>query len=417
MKNMILALICFSFFSQLHAAITPVASPLQIRVRIAANPAHVRIRSANLKIYQLKGGIAELVDYREKPSEWDFKCVDGKIFVTEFYSPKIKKIREWRENLSIRSSMGFLYFEGQPYRDELRIYSKNSRCEVVNLLSLEKYLNGLINAEFSSKWNEESIEAQAVAARTYAYYKIQEIKKKKVPVHYDLDASTNDQVYNGSLPEDLNASRAVQKTEGVILTTGSEKLPCPIKAYYHSTCGGRTQLPEFVWGTNDPGFKRSVNCPYCVSSPRYHWQLELRTNEISHLILQSFENRPFPNSWPKNSKEILKMGSLMDVWIKNMNPSGRVSQLMMVWRFGKKIFEFPASGVQFRDWVGTTRLRSTSFRIISHSRPSRWRFEGQGSGHGVGMCQWGAKTMGEKGFGMAEILKYYYPDAILRKLW
>jgi stage II sporulation protein D len=93
---------------------------------------------------------------------------------------------------------------------------------------------------------------------------------------------------------------------------------------------------------------------------------------------------------------------------------------MMVWRTSddkRALLAAPAGRV--RNWLGPLNFRSTSF----HASPflkglaKMWHFEGKGNGHGVGMCQWGAKVMGEMGYSSAAILKHYYPDAVLRKLW
>ncbi len=65
---------------------------------------------------------------------------------------------------------------------------------------------------------------------------------------------------------------------------------------------------------------------------------------------------------------------------------------------------------------GLSFFRSTAFQVRSLGEKG-WRFEGKGSGHGVGLCQWGAKVMGEKGLKSDRILRFYYPDAVLRKLW
>ena len=73
-----------------------------------------------------------------------------------------------------------------------------------------------------------------------------------------------------------------------------------------------------------------------------------------------------------------------------------------------------------RSWMGISRFRSTDFEVKNYQLPKKgdfWVFTGSGNGHGVGMCQWGAKVMGDQGFKMTAILKHYYPGAILKKLW
>ena len=110
---------------------------------------------------------------------------------------------------------------------------------------------------------------------------------------------------------------------------------------------------------------------------------------------------------------------IFEIQIHKKNAAGRVSRLTTRWTDGKKIMELPVTGVQLREWLGPQRFRSASFALTEHKSGAgaRWFFQGRGNGHGVGMCQWGAKVMGDKGYSMAAILKHYYPDAVLSKLW
>ncbi|MEK6705083.1 MAG: cell division protein, partial [Bdellovibrionota bacterium] len=106
-----------------------------------------------------------------------------------------------------------------------------------------------------------------------------------------------------------------------------------------------------------------------------------------------------------------------DVQITKADQAGRVGELKTAWRLSGKnsVTTLSVSGVLFRDWIGSSVIRSTLFGIKAAG--NSWRFEGRGYGHGVGMCQWGAKKMGESGYSASAILKHYYPDAILRKMW
>src|SRR6185312_11126927 len=102
---------------------------------------------------------------------------------------------------------------------------------------------------------------------------ILEAKKQKLRI-FDVDASVKDQVYQGSLKEDFHSSQAVKKTRGMILTVGSDNAPLPLQAFYHSTCGGQTELPEHVWSRPlYPGFHRQITCPFCRESPAYSWKI------------------------------------------------------------------------------------------------------------------------------------------------
>ncbi|MCM2323731.1 MAG: SpoIID/LytB domain-containing protein, partial [Oligoflexia bacterium] len=257
------------------------------------------------------------------------------------------------------------------------------------------------------------IAAQVIAARTYALYQMERARAS----HFDVDATVRDQVYDGSIREDTRASQSVLKTRGMVLTVSSGRAPAsPIKAFYHSTCGGRTGLPEHVWGASVPGFRRSVVCPFCAGSPVLNWDLELSAPELKETLLQGAraEEQLLPG-WPRDWRALLRGAQLVGVRLGKLDSAGKVAAVVTSWKLRDRALELPLGAARFRDWLGPARFRSTSFQI--HSKGSRWSFRGRGNGHGVGMCQYGAKAMGEKGFKSVAILKHYYPDATVRKLW
>ncbi|MFZ9596345.1 MAG: SpoIID/LytB domain-containing protein [Bdellovibrionia bacterium] len=391
-------------------------SGLQIRVRIGD-----RLSGFNVRGYDLSIRSGKQTPFKfNQTSQWNVTCHGNQV---EF-QPKFPGASGFQltSPVLIQSPVGFLSFNDRPYREEFRIYSGSQGCDLVNVLDLEKYLDGLVNSEFSSEWNEEAIEAQVVAARTYAYFQMQQAQSVR-GAYFDLDATVKDQVYSGVIKESLRGSQAAEKTRGMILTSGAAGLKknviAPIKAYYHSTCGGWTELPERVWGKKSEGFKRQVSCPFCSSSPRYRWGLTLSGFELGDLIKKGAVHSPSPGLLLKEFPSGLEKAELLDLQVKEVSQTGRVESLLSVWKVSHQVVSLLIPAVKLRDWIGTTRLRSTWF-TLSESRgffKRQWRFEGRGNGHGVGLCQWGTKTMGEQGFKMASILKYYYPDAELKKLW
>ncbi len=353
-------------------------------------------------------------------TEWELRCQEGRVRAISVEGAQVGGALELSEPVSIDSPSGVISVGGTLYRDEVKIYSAGSFCEVVNELGLEKYLAGVVNLEFSSQWSPESVGAQVVAARTYALFQAR-LARADVDRHFDLDSSTQDQVYDGLKNEDERANQIVERTRGWVLTVGSAKSPAPVKAFYHSTCGGRTELPERVWGNSFAGFRRSVPCPYCQNSPAMNWRIDVGGKEVSSALLAAARNEgsmpSFAQSWPRDWISVVKKQKLLGLRVERLDPSGRVDEVSMSWMTDRGMpLVLKMSGARLRDWVGPARLRSTGFRIQS-SGAGRWVLVGRGNGHGVGMCQWGAKTMGEKGFRLAAILRHYYPDAILRKLW
>lgn len=380
--------------------------PIKIRVRVGDRVPVATIQGFDL---QFREGQDRNIAVDRK-SSWQFQCSDGRIqanrISTGIAAPGGNRFR-FQGPVVIQSQSGFITFNHGLYRHELQIYSKSNQCEVVNHLELEKYLDGVVNSEFSSKWSEEAIAAQIVAARTYAYYQILAVHRNQNS-HYDVDASVKDQMYLGSFREDFHASRVVDKTRGMVLTSGRNTVPVPIKAFYHSTCGGVTELPENVWGNSFPGMRRHVICPYCSSSPRFRWSMDLDRSSLQEAIRKGLALAKRPK------------GSLVGLEPVESDPSGRVIRVRSLWQTAPPLVEETViSAVNLRDWIGPTKFRSTRFQVsvLGQGSERRWHFEGLGNGHGVGMCQWGAKIMAEKRNGMMAILKHYYPDAILRRLW
>ena len=416
-RRILLSSIALLFFLPAVARAFP-AHQIQsqkIRVRLTDGATSVTIRGMDLQIFE-SGAITRALAGTSRQSEWEFHCEDGRIRASRIFPEQGRQNLELHEPAVIQSPSGFLQINGRPYRDGMRIYSNGSFCEVVNEVDIEKYLEGLVNAEFNSRWNEDAMEAQVVAARTYATY--QKKQAEAHHAHFDVDATDRDQVYDGSIREDFRAARAVTRTRGMVLTVRDAGKIEPLKAYYSSTCGGITELPQNVWGKGSPGFSHPVDCPYCAGAPRFHWDVTLTAPEITAALLRGTRLSGMPSGWPRGSLEWLQRGKLIGLRSTRFL-GGRVEELTAVITLGANSRELRFSGAKFRDWLGAVRVRSTAFELHPSLglQGAMWRLTGRGYGHGVGMCQYGAKAMGEKGFTMAAILKHYYPDARLQKMW
>ncbi len=384
----------------------------QVRVRLTEAAEVVPLRGFDLKFRDRAiAGSERVLARSDRIAEWDLRCRLGWVHAVNRQNHKKVSVHG---SLTVETPAGFFQFRGRPYREELVIHPDQTTCEVVNHVDLEKYLDGLVNAEFSAKWSEEAIASQVVAARTYAIFQIREARRRKNS-RFDLDSTIKDQVYDGSMKEDYRASLAVEKTRGMVLTATDHGSVVPLKAFYHSTCGGTTDLPERVWGDHFPGFGHKVRCPYCATSPRYSWELEVTPEQL----VQAFAQGRGSKGWPSDWLRWITQGKLLGLSVEKTDEEGRALRVLTRWSLGPRTLVLQVSGAQFRTWVGSSKLRSTWFTVRGKVSQGRMVYlvRGRGNGHGVGLCQWGAKVMGERGFKMASILKFYYPDAILKKLW
>lgn len=150
------------------------------------------------------------------------------------------------------SETGFVSTKKHWYRGEFIINNNNNNLTLINNISLEEYLLGVVPSEMPSKWNIEALKAQAIAARSYAIANL----GKHASKGYDLKDNTEDQAYNGASAETALTSKAVVDTLGIVLTYNHQI----ISAYYHASSGGQTVNSGNLW---------CKNLPYLHSVPSY----------------------------------------------------------------------------------------------------------------------------------------------------
>jgi stage II sporulation protein D len=272
---------------------------------------------------------------------------------------------------------------GKGYRGLLEVTPAERGLLVVNELPLEEYLIGLINCEISSAWPMEAVKAQAVIARSYAVYQ----KQARRGAPYQLESSVMDQVYEGCDVEDSRAARGVQETAGEVLSWEGKV----IQAFYHSNCAGHTENSERVWGLSIP-YLRGVPCQYCLANP-VKWEQSIPLKKVESALKAA----GFPVSGVRELK------------VQGRNDSGRVQEVSVLSAKGR----VSVASVAFRKALGYGVVKSTNFELrVSGEDCLVW---GTGSGHGVGLCQWGAKQRALDGFSYREILSYYYPGVTLGK--
>jgi stage II sporulation protein D len=271
------------------------------------------------------------------------------------------------------------------YRGSLEIHNVLGSIDVINVVSLRDYLKSVVPSEIPADWNAEALKSQAIASRTYALYHMLHSRSKRL---FDLDATTSFQVYRGISSEKQSTGDAVERTDGEIVTYDGS----PILAYFHSTCGGRTADDRDVWSGGDQPYLNSIQCTYCSESPHFRWQTDLALADIR-------------KSLQRNSRFT---GQIRSVAFRNHD--GRVTSVTVRHSQGS----CSMTGNEFRLLFNSGTVKSTSF----HSKKYKGGLllNGNGWGHGVGLCQWGAKGMAENGKTYKNILQYYYRNGRIERM-
>ena len=142
---------------------------------------------------------------------------------------------------------GYLCTKKAWYRGDFVLNNMWTGITIINDVELEDYLKGVVPSEMPSKWNEEALKAQAIAARSYAV--ATKTAGKHASKGFDLVATTADQAYGGASAEKERTSKAVDDTKGIVLVQDKKVLP----TYYHASSGGQTK----VWNSGS-SFLQSV---------------------------------------------------------------------------------------------------------------------------------------------------------------
>ena len=285
--------------------------------------------------------------------------------------------------VSLRTPNGLLRVAGRLYRGAVELRrTPAGRLTAINEVDLEQYLYGVIKGEIDPRWPPEAVKAQAVAGRTLALEASSPTSAKYAGEGYALRATTDSQVYLGVQGEDPAGDAAVDATRGVIMTFGGQ----PIFAAYHSNSGGHTEDSENVWGTVYP-YLRGVPDPYALDAPGTQWTASLPVGTVEGSLRRGG----------------VDAGGLRAVVPARVTPWGRVVTVRLLEEAGRAQ---EISANQFRLLVGPSVIRSTMFTVTRADADIG--FLGRGSGHGVGLDQWGARAMALKGYAFEQILSYYY---------
>ena len=323
---------------------------------------------------------------------------------------------------------------------------------VLNVVDLEDYVKGVIPYEMSGSWALEALKAQAVCARTYACKSVKHLSA----YGFDVCNTTCCQVYyghgSGVLYPSANSDRAVDETAGECLYYDDELVQ---DAVYHSHDGGATEDAYYVWGSKR-GYLIGKEDPYEgeISIPNYEYSVTYTASELTNIL----KNKGYNIGTVKNVyvSEYTPMGNVYKVTFEgtsgtqtfkgdtcrtifyssaynksvkslryDINGGGK-KQIFYVNDEGDtlssmedvcvisgsgKVSTLESGTLYVLTEDGTTTIKSGASTTSSSS--GSFTITGAGSGHNVGMSQYGAKAMAELGYDYDEILQFYYTDVTI----
>ncbi|MEL4896996.1 SpoIID/LytB domain-containing protein [Crocosphaera sp. Alani8] len=272
---------------------------------------------------------------------------------------------------------GVVWIGDRWYRGKVRVIRQGRGVTALNLVDVEEYLYSVVGAEAYPTWPQEALKSQAVVARTYALYKASKASNR----YYDLDTTTNTQVYKGLETEFVTTHDAVKATLGEVLTYNGKV----ILSAFHSSSGGHTENVEDVWTSPLPYLRGVVD--YDQLAPVFQWNRSFSAWEMGRLIGG--------------------VGAVRSLIPEKTTPHGRIITMKIVGSRGSRRI----TDDQLRKAL---KLKSTLFTISNNN--GTFSIQGRGYGHGIGLSQWGSHYLAQQGIPYYQILNHYYKNARLTNL-
>ena len=363
--------------------------------------------------------------------------------------------------LAISPSLGeaaapITWFKGYQYYGAFEYRRNGGNITVINRLTMQDYVKGVVPYEMSASWPVEALKAQAMCARTYAYSNF-----NKHGADFDICAGTHCQAYQGVSKASENSDRAVDETLGQYILYNGEL----IDAVYHSSDGGATEDAENVWGYATP-YLRGVEDTYedLDSAINGRWSFSYTPAELTSILnAKGYDAALIADAYVE---EFTRMGNVRKVTFVDVNGkkfsfekekartiinSSTLKKYTYSQRY-KIIRAGAAAGgggtesfLYVNDGSATVDLNSGSISVITGSgaigmligpdvviqtaqgketvsagsggqgsveassgSSGDFVFTGTGWGHNVGMSQNGALGMAKQGFTAEQIIHFYY---------
>jgi stage II sporulation protein D len=275
---------------------------------------------------------------------------------------------------------GTFAFGGKRWRGApSTVGTPDGKMQLVTTIDVDQYLQGVVPLESPPSWPAAALQAQAIVARTFA------LARRTLSRAWDVRADESDQRWGGVEAEHPAATAAIQASRGKTVAFGGG----PASVFYSACCGGHTADAASVWNGAPLPYLRGVADPYCAPAPEYRWS---RTVPLDRAVAVLGARTG---------------GTLTGTALTDPDPTGRPRAVALL---GTTTATIPVA--DFRRALGTEVVRSLwlrAVRIDAAQAAPQLVIEGSGRGHGVGLCQWGARFFAGAGASASDILAFYFP--------
>ncbi|MGQ9617312.1 MAG: SpoIID/LytB domain-containing protein [Spirochaetota bacterium] len=350
--------------------------PQTVRVAVLSDITHLQFRAKDALLFSGNDRI-RMPSYTEIHVNENCILLDGRKFPT----PVVIK------------SPDQVMINGRMYYGDLEIVART----LINRVPMDEYLRGVVSSEIPSNWHIEALKAQVVVSRTYVYKKMLQNRDSL----FDVNNTELHQKYNLS-ENNQSIDRAISETRDLVIFYRDE----PIEAFFHSCSGGRTESSRDIFQKDLP-YLRSIPDPYSRGEGCFSWSITLNSMQITDALRKIQSQKSVP---------IFGDVRVRDIRIYRRTSSGRVKEFALTLESGET---YIISGNSFRLAVDPGSFKSLLIDAINKERrgsENYFTINGRGYGHGVGMSQWGAKEMAERGFNFTQILSHYFPGTMIGRL-
>jgi stage II sporulation protein D len=306
----------------------------------------------------------------------------GGLDIADPLSPQIRVLvaTDTRGETPLVAPDGTFAFAGKRWRGApSTVGTGEGKFALVTTIDVDRYLQGVVPLESPPSWPAATLQAQAIVARTFA------LARRTLSRPWDVRADESDQRWGGVEAEHPAATAAIQASRGRTLLYGGG----PAQVFYSSCCGGHTADAAAVWNGSPLPYLRGVDDPYCAPAPEYRWAREVALERA----IAAFGTRTG--------------GTLTGTALTDPDPTGRPRAVALL---GTTLATIPVA--DFRRALGYDVVRSLwlrAVRIDAAQAAPKLVIEGSGRGHGVGLCQWGARFYASAGASATDILALYFP--------